>query len=75
MLMEEQLPHIQAATSSGRMVCSTIAQIDNTSHEALLDSGSTISSISIDLVESLNLPTSPATPIQVIFGDKQKIYQ
>ena len=57
------------------MVCSTIAQIDNTSHEALLDSGSTISSISVDLVKSLNLPTSPATLIQVIFGDKQKIYQ
>ena len=57
------------------MVCSTIAQINHTTQEALLDSGNTISSISIDLVKSLNLPTSPGAPIQVIFGDKQKIYQ
>ena len=73
--MEEQLPHIQAATSSKRLVCSTLARIDNTSQEALLDSGSTISSISIDLVNSLNLPTSPAAQIQVVFGDKQQTYQ
>ena len=73
--MEEQLPHIQAATSSKRLVCSTLARIDNTSQEALLDSGSTISSISIDLVNSLNLPTSPAAQIQVVFGDKQQTYR
>ena len=34
-----------------------------------------ISSISIDLVNSLNLPTSPTTPIQVVLGDKQRVYQ
>ena len=73
--MEEQLPHIQVATSSKRLVCSTLARIDNTSQEALLDSGSTISSISIDLVNSLNLPTSPAAQIQVVFGDKQQTYR
>ena len=49
-LTEEHLPHIQAATSSGRMVCSTIAQINHTTQEALLDSCSTISSFTIDLV-------------------------
>ena len=67
-LMEEQLLHIQAVTSFGRMVCSTIAQINYTWHEALLDSGSNISSISVDLVKSLTLSTSLATLIQVIFG-------
>ena len=75
MLKEEQLPHFQAATSSTRIVCSTMARIHNQPYEALLDSGSTISSISLDLVHSLHLPTSSAPPINVIFGDKQKLYQ
>ena len=75
MLKEEQLPHFQAATSSTRIVCSTMARIHNQPYEALLDSGSTISSISLDLVNSLHLPTSSAPPINVVFGDKQKIYQ
>ena len=74
-MKEEQLPHFQAATSSSRIVCSTIARIQNTSHEALLDSGSTISSISLDIVNQLHLPTSSAPLIHVIFGDKQKLYK
>ena len=49
-----------------------MAHIHNQPYEALLDSGSTISSISLDLVHSLHLPTSSAPPINVIFGDKQK---
>ena len=40
MLKEEQLPHFQAATSSTRIVCSTMACIHNQPYEALLDSGS-----------------------------------
>ena len=74
MLKEEQLPHFQAATSSTRIVCSTMAHIHNQPYEALLDLGSTIASISLDLVNSLHLPTSSAPLINVGFGDKQKLY-
>ena len=51
-----------------------MAHIYNQPYGALLDSGSTISSISLNLVNSLHLPTSSAPPINVLFVDKQKIY-
>ena len=51
-----------------------MAHIHNQPYEALLNSRRTISSISLELVNLLHLPTSSA-PINAIFGDKQKIYQ
>ena len=51
-----------------------MVRIHNQPYEALLDLGSTIASISLDLVNSLHLPTSSAPLINVVFGDKQKLY-
>ena len=73
-MAEEQRPHIQASTSSERMICSTSIHLGNKSHEVLLDSGSTISSISTILAQSLNLPTTSAPLITVIFGDNNGTY-
>ncbi|MCO5582965.1 hypothetical protein L7F22_036868 [Adiantum nelumboides] len=73
-LMEGPHPHIQATTSSSRQVCSTIVHLHDTNHEALLDSGSTISSISSHLVTQLGLQTSTTSPICVLFGDNKELY-
>ncbi len=71
---EEHRSHIQAATSSNKMICSVNASIGNNTYEVLLDSGSSISSISEKLVQLMNLPTSSAIPIQVLFGDNNQVY-
>ncbi|MCO5566622.1 hypothetical protein L7F22_020299 [Adiantum nelumboides] len=73
-VVEEHYPQMQAATSSRCMVCSLPVQIKNTSHEALLDSGSTISSISQELVHQLGLHISTTPPIIVLFGDNNQKY-
>ncbi len=56
-------------------MCSSEIRIGNTSHEALLDTGSSISSISEHLVLALNLHTIPSPPISVLFGDNRQTYQ
>ena len=43
-------------------------------HEVLLDSGSSISSISTRLVRTLGLQEFPAPPIHILFGDSKQIY-
>jgi hypothetical protein len=54
--MEEHRPVIQASTPTySSFVCSIIAHIGTSSQEVLLESGSNISSISLDLVEKLKL--------------------
>ena len=52
-----------------------MATILNSPQEVLFDSGSSISSISQDLVARLNLSTSKAPPIRVLFGDHQRLYK
>ena len=49
--------------------------MQNISHEALLDIGSMISSHSLDIINQLPLLTSSAPLINVVFGDKQKLYK
>ncbi|MCO5574223.1 hypothetical protein L7F22_028005 [Adiantum nelumboides] len=74
-LLEDTHSHIIAsASSSNRLVCTTALQANGIHLEALLDSGSSISSISVHTVSSLNLPLFPAPPISVLFGDNQKLY-
>ncbi|MCO5572208.1 hypothetical protein L7F22_025960 [Adiantum nelumboides] len=71
-LMEDTHSHIIASASfSNRLVCTTALQANGIHLEALLDSGSSISSISTHTVSSLNLPLFPAPPISVLFGDNQ----
>ena len=70
-----QPPHIQASTSSSSPVCITIATILHRQHEVLFDSDSGISSINQDLVDRLNLATSKAPSIKVLFGDHQHLYK
>ena len=72
--MDEQHPHIQASASSRRLICSTIMRVANSSQEVLLDSGSSISSISESLVHSLHLHIQPALEIHVLFGDNKESY-
>ena len=67
-------PHVHASTSSTSPVCTAIARLQHTTQEVLLDSGSSISSISADLVTRLQLPTSHAPPIKILFGDQQRVY-
>ncbi|MCO5554420.1 hypothetical protein L7F22_007950 [Adiantum nelumboides] len=71
---KEHCPHFQAATSSSRMVCSMLVHMGNTSHKALLDTGSTISSIRQYLVHELGLTLGTTTPITVLFGDNNQVY-
>ena len=52
---EEHHPQIQALASSKHLICSTFLQIENNIHEVLLDSGSSISSISETIVNQLKL--------------------
>ena len=52
-----------------------MATILHSPQEVLFDSGSSISSISQDLVDRLNLSTSKASPIKVLFGDHQRLYK
>ena len=54
MVAEEQHPHFQALTSSNHMVCHAIVEIVSVPQEALLDSGSMISSISESLAMALH---------------------
>ena len=70
----EQHPHKQDASSSTWLVCSSKIRIGNTSHEALLDTGSSISSISEHLVLALKLHTILSPPISVLFGDNRQTY-
>ena len=72
--MEEPAPHVQASASSSSQVCTTLATINHSTHTILLDSGSSISSISTALVHQLGLPTTTAPSIQVLFGDHQHLY-
>lgn len=51
------------------------ASIQDTDVTILLDSGSSFSSISEDLVCRLQLQIIPTTPISVLFGDHQKVYR
>ena len=71
---EEPRHHIQATASSERLVCSTYAKVGTTPLEILLDSGSSISSISEHFVHKLGLPISSAPPITVLFGDSHRPY-
>ena len=71
---EEHCTHLQAVSSNKRLICSTIAWFNNSSHEVLLDSGSNISSIRTQLVQQLKLQTFEATPIQILFRDKKQVY-
>ena len=57
---------IQASSSSGRLICSTIPHTGDTDHEVLLDSGSSIYSISQPLVQLLHLAPSEAPPVQLL---------
>ena len=72
--MEEPALHIQASASSSSRVCTALATINHCTHTILLDTGSSISSISTALVHRLGLPTSTAPSIQVLFGDHQHLY-
>ena len=72
--MEEPAPHVQASASSSSQVCTALATINHSTHTILLDSGSSISSISTALVHQLGLPTTTAPSIQVLFGDHQHLY-
>ena len=67
-------PHVHASTSSTSPVCTAIARLQHTTQEVLLDSDISISSISADLVTRLQLPTSHAPPIKILFGDQQRVY-
>ncbi|MCO5587968.1 hypothetical protein L7F22_041921 [Adiantum nelumboides] len=65
-------------TLSSRIIFRTHGVLNSSTHtghihEALLDSGSTISSISQSLVDKLGLFTKSTNPISVIFGDNQKL--
>ena len=70
----EPTPHVHASTSSTSPVCTTIARLQHMTQEVLFDSGSNISSINADLVTQLQLPTSHASPIKILFGDQQRVY-
>ena len=70
----EPPPHVHASTSSTSPVCTTITRLQYMTQEVLLDSGNNISSINADLVAQLQLPTSHAPPIKILFGDQQRLY-
>ena len=73
--MGEHRPQFQASMSSSpKFVCSVPARLANSTYEILLDSGSTISSISSEIAETLGLPISAAAPIRVLFGDNKEVY-
>ena len=72
--MEEPAHHVQASSSSSSQVCTALATINHSTHTILLDSGSSIFSISTDLIHQLGLPTTTAPSIQVLFGDHQHLY-
>ena len=60
-------PHIHASMSSTSLVCTTIARLHHTIQEVLLNYGNCISSICADLVAQLQLHTSYALPIKILF--------
>lgn len=70
-MVKEQCPNIQPLESSSKMVCFIMMYIENI---VLLDSGSSISSISQAFAISLHLTIIPTSPIRVVFGDKKEVY-